>query len=133
MEEKDITLQSQLMARLLVLETQLVNNEKVHDKLIQNVSDIDRKIDDLRYEIQSLRHLPEVSKKVTDLETQISSVKLELAESSWIKKIVSGVVGLILVTVVTTAVNVTLNYNPNNSNKKIDILLERLNDEYSKH
>jgi DNA repair exonuclease SbcCD ATPase subunit len=132
MEEEHITLQSQLMTRLLVLETKLISNEKVYDKLFQNVSDINEKKDNLRYEVQSLRHLPEVAKKVTDLETQISSVKLELAESSWIKKIVSGVVGLILVAVITTFVNITLSNN-NNNNNKIDILLEKLNNEYTKH
>ena len=75
--------------------------------------------------------MPEVAKKVTDLETQISSVKLELAESSWIKKIVGGVVGLILVAVVTTAINITLTHNTNNN--KIDVLLEKLSNEYTKH
>lgn len=131
MEEEHITLQSQLMTRLLVLETKLISNEKVYDKLFQNVNDINEKIDNLRYEVQSLRHLPEVAKKVTDLETQISSVKLELAESSWIKKIVGGVVGLILVAVVTTAINITLTHNTNNN--KIDVLLEKLSNEYTKH
>ena len=127
-----ITMQSQLLARIMVVEQALVNNDKVHDTIIISFGNIDKKIDNIRDQLRESKDLPEVARKVNELEKLVTEVQFNLAESSWIKKIVSGVVGLILLTVMASIITNVVKkdaYPPEITNK-LDGIIEKLNNEY---
>lgn len=138
--------QAHILARLMVVEQQLLTNDKIHDKIVTSVDQLNDKITDIKMGMVKNEDISKIVENLSTLNTTVSSVQLELSNMEFVKKLGSHILTAVLTIVVGWVLTSTLNngnignqtVNSNNQQnspeikQKLDDILKKLEYEYMK-
>jgi hypothetical protein len=88
--------QAELLARIIVIEKQLTENEKIQDKVNDQFSHIAKQLDAIKDDIRHQKDIPTIQVKLDNIERDMTDLKINITEMVPIKKMFFGLVGFIL-------------------------------------
>lgn len=99
----------QINSRLAVLEAAMGANEKVHDRIIAQMGNVDAKIDSIRAQLSKSDNIPAVERKLSELEKtvyeRIQCERENIRRLDMIEKIIYTALGSVLLIILTWVVN----------------------------
>lgn len=124
--------QAEMIARIMVLEKQLLDSQRSNDRLNTEVTDLYNRLENLKDEIRQIRDVSEIEPQLESLEKAIGSMKMELPELLLIKKMFMGLIAFILTAFLTLIWN-SLVLKGNVTDKgDLDEIAKKVIDEYNK-
>lgn len=88
--------ENDIWVRISILESKIQDSEKRFDRLDNSISDVHKKIDQLKDDLRNKKDVPQIESRVEEIESDIESIKLEFPEIKLMKKMVLGLVGFVL-------------------------------------
>jgi uncharacterized coiled-coil protein SlyX len=125
-----------MWSKILLLESKINETERGLNKLDSSLTEIHRKIDQIKDDLRNHKNIPQIESKIKEVEEEVDSVKLELPEIRLIKKMFMGLVAFLLSAFLGLIWNALI-INPNKisstkSAEEMDAIAKRFVEEYKK-
>lgn len=124
--------QAEMLARIMVLEKQLLDSQKSNDRLNTEVTDLYNRLEKIKDEIRHIRDVSVIEPQLETLEKEISSIKMELPELLLIKKMFMSLLAFILTAFLALIWNNVVIKTPSTDNGELDEIAKKVVDEYNK-
>lgn len=82
--------------RISILESKIQENEKRFDRMDFSLSEIHKKLDQLKDDMRNKKDVAQFDSRVEEIEREVESIKLEFPEIRLVKKLVMGMIAFIL-------------------------------------
>ena len=124
--------QAEMLARIMVLEKQLLDSQRSNDRLNTEVTDLYNRLEKLKDEIRHIRDVSVIEPQLETLEKEISSIKMELPELLLIKKMFMSLLAFILTAFLALIWNNVVIKGPSTDKGELDEIAKKVVDEYNK-
>jgi predicted nuclease with TOPRIM domain len=124
--------QAEMLARIMVLEKQLLDSQRSNDRLNTEVTDLYNRLEKLKDEIRHIRDVSVIEPQLETLEKEISSIKMELPELLLIKKMFMSLLASILTAFLALIWNNVVIKGPSTDKGELDEIAKKVVDEYNK-
>lgn len=124
--------QAEMLARIMVLEKQLLDSQRSNDRLNTEVTDLYNRLEKLKDEIRHIRDVSVIEPQLETLEKEISSIKMELPELLLIKKMFMSLLAFILTAFLALIWNNVVVKGPSTDKGELDEIAKKVVDEYNK-
>lgn len=124
--------QAEMLARIMVLEKQLLDSQRSNDRLNTEVTDLYNRLEKLKDEIRHIRDVSVIEPQLETLEKEISSIKMELPELLLIKKMFMSLLAFILTAFLALIWNNVVIKTPSTDSGDLDEIAKKVVDEYNK-
>ena len=124
--------QAEMLARIMVLEKQLLDSQRSNDRLNTEVTDLYNRLEKLKDEIRHIRDVSVIEPQLETLEKEISSIKMELPELLLIKKMFMSLLAFILTAFLALIWNNVVIKTPSTDSGDLDEIAKKVIDEYNK-
>jgi hypothetical protein len=121
-----------MLARIMVLEKQLLDSQRSNDRLNTEVTDLYNRLEKLKDEIRHIRDVSVIEPQLETLEKEISSIKMELPELLLIKKMFMSLLAFILTAFLALIWNNVVIKGPSTDKGELDEIAKKVVDEYNK-
>ena len=121
-----------MLARILVLEKQLLDSQKSNDRLNSEVTDLYNRLESLKDEVRKIRDISEIEPQLETIEKAIDSMKMELPELLLIKKMFMGLIAFILTAFLALIWNSLVLKESTIDKGNLDEIAKKVVDEYNK-
>lgn len=122
---------AELLARIIIVERQVIELEKNKENLLNQFSELLKKIDIIKDDIRSYKDIPIIQEKIDNLNIALNNIKLENSDFRLVKRIVFGLIGFILIAFLSLIWQSSITQHPNNE-QTINEITKKLIDEYKK-
>lgn len=123
--------QAELIARVIVIEKQITDNEKQRDRLTNQLEELNKKMDDIKEDIRYHRDIPDIKLKLANVEAEMTNIKISVSELAPLKKMANVLISFILLAFIGIVWNTVIVQKPtdlNDLSKKIIMEYNKTNE-----
>lgn len=124
--------QAELLARIIVLEKQLLETDRQKDTFNSEINEIYTKLEKLKDDLRLIKDASQIEPRLQILEKAVGEIKAELPELIIIKKLFMGLIAFILTAFLALIWNSLVLQHGNSNKDNISEVAKKVIDEYNK-
>ena len=124
--------QADMLVKIMVLESKLIDSQRSYDRLSEDVIDLYNRLEILKDEVRDKVDISNIEPKLKTIESDIKSIKLELPELLLIKRMFMGLIAFILTAFLALIWNSLVLHSPTGDKGDLDEIAKKVVDEYNK-